>query len=152
MDINIEFMNNYIYLFILFVEELGKDDYVNPILITVDPYRDTVEQIRSYVKEFHPKLIGLTGTPEEIKKVAKDFKIYNFVPEYAGHEDYLVDHSVFTFLIGPNGGFLDFFGPEKTEEEMTERILSRIQDHEDTINPPSYLTKLQRKLSEKKSS
>ena len=127
-------------------EELGKSDYVTPIMITVDPYRDSVEQIRSYVKEFHPKLVGLTGSPAQIKQVAKDFKIYNFVPENAGEEDYLVDHSVFTFLMGPNGGYLDFFGPDKSEEMITDRVLERISDLEDERNPPSLSVRISRKL------
>jgi len=127
------------------LEELGKADEVVPILITVDPYRDTVEQINSYVQEFHPRIVGLTGTPAEIKQVAKDYRIYNVVPEEAGQEDYLVDHSVFTFLMGPKGGFLDFFGPDKDDQEILDRILERMQDHEDEINPPSLWIRLQRR-------
>lgn len=106
-----------------------------PILITVDPYRDTPEQIRNYVKEFHPKMVGLTGTPDVIKKVAKDFRIYNVVPESSDSLDYLVDHSVFTFLMDPKGNYSDFFGPDKSEEYMTEKILSRIEEHKKKSNP-----------------
>lgn len=100
-----------------------------------------------YVKEFHPKLIGLTGSPEEIKRVCKDYKIYNFVPENAGESDYLVDHSVFTFLMGPKGGFLEFFGPDKTEEYMTEKVLQRMKEEEEANNPTT-LTFLQRKFKQ----
>jgi protein SCO1 len=129
----------------LITEEQGKADMVTPIMITVDPYRDSVEQINSYVKEFHPRLVGLTGTPVEIKQVAKDFRIYNFVPEKAGQEDYLVDHSVFTFLMGPKGGFLDFFGPDKDEAAILDRVLERMRDLDEEANPPTLWTQFTRK-------
>lgn len=111
----------------IMLEKRGTGDDVIPLLISVDPYRDTTEKLSEYVKEFHPKLIGLTGTPEEIKTVCKDYKIYNFVPENAEEADYLVDHSVFIFLMGPKGGFLEFFGPDKSEEFILEKIEERMK-------------------------
>ncbi|KAK1272693.1 hypothetical protein QJS04_geneDACA019153 [Acorus gramineus] len=64
-----------------------------PVFISVDPERDTVEQIHDYVNEFHPNLIGLTGSPEEIKQVARSYRVYYMKTDQEG-ADYLVDHSI----------------------------------------------------------
>ncbi|MDX3909266.1 MAG: SCO family protein [Sphingobium sp.] len=74
---------------------------VQPIFITVDPERDTVSVIKNYVTAFHPRLVGLTGTPKEIAKVAKDFAVI-YGKESQG-KDYLVSHSRTPYLFGPNG-------------------------------------------------
>ncbi|KVI11449.1 Copper chaperone SCO1/SenC, partial [Cynara cardunculus var. scolymus] len=71
-----------------------------PVFISVDPERDTVEQVREYVKEFHPKLIGLTGHPDEIKKAARAYRVYYMKTEEEGSDgsDYLVDHSIIIIM------------------------------------------------------
>jgi len=76
---------------------------VQPIFITVDPQRDTPPVLKTYVAAFSPRLIGLTGTPDQIAKVAKDFAVlYN--PEKAqGASGYLVSHSRTPYLFGPDG-------------------------------------------------
>ena len=76
---------------------------VQPIFITVDPERDTPEVLKTYVAAFHPRLIGLTGTPDEIAKVAKDFVVVYGKAESAGASDYLVNHSRTPMLFGPDG-------------------------------------------------
>jgi protein SCO1 len=77
---------------------------VQPIFITVDPARDTPEVMRRYVANFHPRLIGLTGTEREIADVAREFRILRQVPEpSARSRDYLVGHSQITVLYGPQG-------------------------------------------------
>lgn len=65
---------------------------VQPVFITVDPERDTAKQIQSYIKEFHPRMIGLRGTMEEVKKAAKLFRVYFMKTNDS--KDYLVDHSI----------------------------------------------------------
>jgi protein SCO1 len=76
---------------------------VQPILISVDPQRDTPAVLKTYVAAFHPRLVGLTGTPEQIAKVAKDFVvIYNKEGE-PGMSDYLVGHSRTPYLFDPDG-------------------------------------------------
>ncbi|KAF5175626.1 Sco1-like protein, partial [Thalictrum thalictroides] len=64
-----------------------------PVFISVDPERDTVEQVHDYVKEFHPNLVGLTGSADEVKKVARAYRVYYMKTEEEG-SDYLVDHSI----------------------------------------------------------
>lgn len=76
---------------------------VQPVMISVDPVRDTPAVMKTYVAAFHPRLVGLTGTEEQIAKVAKDFVvIYNREGE-KGAKDYLVSHSRTPYLFGPDG-------------------------------------------------
>lgn len=79
---------------------------VQPIFITVDPARDTVDVMRRYVANFHPRLIGLTGTQAEIDAVKTRFRIYSERQARAAGQPadgYLVDHSRQTVLYGPQG-------------------------------------------------
>ena len=76
---------------------------VQPIFITTDPERDTPKVMKEYVAAFHPRLIGLTGTPEEIAAVSKSFGVYALKQESEGASDYLVNHSRLAILFGPEG-------------------------------------------------
>lgn len=75
---------------------------VQPLFITIDPERDTQAVVKNYVTAFHPRLIGLTGTPEEISKVAKAFAVY-YAKAGDSPKDYLMDHSRSPYLMGPEG-------------------------------------------------
>ncbi|XP_071722845.1 protein SCO1 homolog 1, mitochondrial-like [Rutidosis leptorrhynchoides] len=99
-----------------------------PVFISVDPERDSVEQVREYVKEFHPKLIGLTGDPEEIKKAARAYRVYYMKTEEEG-SDYLVDHSIIMYLMDPNMEFVKFFGKNNDVEALTEGIINEIKQY-----------------------
>ena len=76
---------------------------VQPIFITTDPERDTPAVMKEYVAAFHPRLIGLTGTPEEIAAVSKSFGVYALKQENEGSSEYLVNHSRLAMLFGPKG-------------------------------------------------
>lgn len=76
---------------------------VQPIFVTVDPARDTPQQLKPYVNAFHPKLIGLTGSEAEIAKVAKDYAIFYSREGAPGAKDYLVNHARIAYLMGPDG-------------------------------------------------
>ncbi len=77
---------------------------IQPIFITVDPQRDTPEVIKTYVAAFHPRIIGLTGTPEQIEAVKKAFVVVaGKEGDQAATQDYLVGHSRTPYLFGPDG-------------------------------------------------
>ena len=77
---------------------------VQPIFITVDPARDTPEVLRRYVANFHPRLIGLTGSEQEVDAVARAYRVYAQRGRAApGRPDYTVDHGRQTVLYGPDG-------------------------------------------------
>ncbi len=76
---------------------------VQPIFITVDPARDTPAVLKQFTAAFHPRLLGLTGTPAEIDRVAKLFAVTHGVqPPVPGTKGYLVEHSRVTMLFGPD--------------------------------------------------
>jgi len=76
---------------------------VQPIFITLDPERDTPEVLKNYVSAFHPRLIGLTGTPDEIAAVARAFVVVYMKDKPKGSTDYLVNHSRTPYLFDPDG-------------------------------------------------
>jgi protein SCO1 len=76
---------------------------LQPIFITVDPERDTPPVLKNYATAFSPRLIGLTGTPDEIAKVAKDFVVIYSKADEKGANDYLVSHSRTPYLFDPDG-------------------------------------------------
>ena len=76
---------------------------VQPIFISVDPERDTPAVLKTYVAAFHPKLIGLTGTQQEIAQVARDFVVIANKEKAEGASGYLVSHSRTPYLFGPDG-------------------------------------------------
>ncbi|URE23767.1 SCO1/SenC [Musa troglodytarum] len=99
---------------------------VVPVFISVDPERDNVEQVHEYVKEFHPDLIGLTGTTDEIRQVARAFRVYYMKTEEEG-SDYLVDHSIVMYLMNPNMEFVKFFGKNYDTDALTEGVIKEIK-------------------------
>lgn len=95
---------------------------ITPIFVTVDPERDTVEAIEGYVGLIHPRLVGLTGTPEEIKAAVRSWRVYVRRNDAQGSAGYLVDHSTFTYLMGPDGAYVTHFGNGTTPEVMAKRL------------------------------
>jgi protein SCO1 len=95
-----------------------------PIFITVDPSRDSKELLKEYLNHFHPKFLGLTGTEEEIRKVADLYKVfYTKAKNSAASEDkYMIDHSSFVYLIDENGKYLKHFYMSTKAEEIIEFI------------------------------
>eukprot|EP01137_Pigoraptor_chileana_P036691 Opistho-2@32708 len=106
----------------------GIGPVVQPLFISIDPQRDTPEKIAAYLKEFHPRLIGLTGTTEEIARVAKAYRVY-FSVSPAPDEDYLVDHTIIQYLIGPDGQFSTYFGQNVSSQEASLRIANEVMTH-----------------------
>lgn len=93
------------------MDALGpKAEQVNPVFITIDPERDTVGQIAGYVGNFHPRLVGLTGSTDEIKKAARAWRVfYAKAEENAAAGSYLMDHSAYIYLMSPQGAYLTHF-------------------------------------------
>lgn len=108
------------------VDALGdRAKEVQPILITVDPERDTPKQLAGYVPLFHPDLTGLTGTPEQIAEVARAYRVYYAKAEQEDG-DYTMDHSSYIYLMGPDGGFIDVYPGGTPAERIAESIESHM--------------------------
>jgi protein SCO1/2 len=108
------------------------DDAVVPLLVTLDGRRDTVAQLARYVREFHPRLIGLTGTPAQLQEVAKSYRVYSETykteEELEKLDDYLVDHTIFTYFMGPDGLIRRYFGKNMTSQEMATGMREAIDE------------------------
>ncbi len=99
-----------------------KGDDVTPALVTIDPQRDTSEKLKDYVHFFHPRMVGLTGTPEQIAAVAKAYRVYYAKVERGEGEAYLMDHSSFTYLINPEGKFVQVFRHDMSAQDMADAM------------------------------
>jgi cytochrome oxidase Cu insertion factor (SCO1/SenC/PrrC family) len=110
------------------LDQLGaKADNVQPVFITIDPARDTPEVMKQYVANFHPRLLGLTGTPDEIAAAAKAYRVYyNRVDAGSASDSYLMDHSSILYLMGPDGTFLKHFTYTTDSAELAKAIESAL--------------------------
>jgi len=106
------------------LDKLGdKADRIVPVFISVDPERDTPEKLGEYVQNFDTRFVGLTGTPEEIAKAAKAYRVYyKKVPNADLPDDYAIDHTAIFYLMDPKGEFVTHFTPTTPLEEMAARL------------------------------
>ncbi len=99
---------------------------ITPLFITIDPKRDTVDQLNSYVSNFHPRLIGLTGTEEQIAGAARAFRVYYSRPKENSDasNDYLLDHSSIIYLMDSGGTYITHF----THKTSVSKIVDILKD------------------------
>jgi protein SCO1/2 len=96
---------------------------VQPLFVTIDPKRDTPAVVKQYAAAFGPSITGLTGTPEQIAQVAREYRVY-----YAEHrtgpgpDDYSMDHSSILYLMGPNGAFVAPIRADQTGDEIAANL------------------------------
>ena len=79
---------------------------VQPIFISVDPARDTQSQLKEYAANFHPSLLAMTGTEDELKRVEREYHVYVAKVPQSGSDDYLLDHSSIIYVMGADGRYL----------------------------------------------
>ncbi|KAK0392872.1 hypothetical protein NLU13_2366 [Sarocladium strictum] len=102
---------------------------VIPLFVTCDPARDTPSALKEYLAEFHPALLGLTGTYEQIKDMCKKYRVYFSTPEHVKPgQDYLVDHSIYFYLMDPEGDFVEALGRQHSPEEGAKIIMDHMKD------------------------
>jgi len=108
------------------IDRLGPaGEAVQPLFITVDPQMDTPAQLKGYVALFHPRLIGLTGDPREIRKVALAYKVYYAKTDPTRREGTQVDHSGVVYVVGRDGRYLGFAPPGTSAE----RLMTLLRPH-----------------------
>ncbi|CUH65030.1 SCO1/SenC [Thalassovita gelatinovora] len=111
------------------LENRGK--IVKPVFISIDPDRDTPELLADFTGYLHPRMIGLTGTPEQVKAASQAYRtFYQKQEPEAGDEDYyLIDHSTFTYLVFPDDGFVEFFRRDLEPEQMADKVQCFLDAH-----------------------
>lgn len=99
-----------------------------PIFISIDPQRDTPEVMAEYSEWVHPKMIGLTGSQEQVKAASKAYRTYYKLHSDEGNEFYLVDHSTMTYLVLPEHGFVKFFRRDQSAKKIAEKAACFIKN------------------------
>ncbi len=98
---------------------------VTPVFISVDPERDTPAALSGYVKNFSPRIAGLTGTPDEVASAAKAYRVY-YRKADGGAGDYTVDHSAFVYLMDRDGNYITHFVFNTSADVMVEEIKKHV--------------------------
>ncbi len=101
------------------LEERGQS--VVPVFISIDPARDTPEVVADFAANMHPRMIGLTGSADQVKAASNAYRTY-----FNAHEpvdgEYLVDHSTFSYLVLPETGFAEFFRRDMTPDALADSV------------------------------
>jgi len=112
------------------LDDLGSSGTrVQPIFITLDPKRDTLKILKSFVHHFHPRLMGLTGSTKKIQEVAATFFVRYERSNTKTSNSYLLDHTAASYLIGPTGKGLVIFPHNTAVTEMATTIQAYINSH-----------------------
>lgn len=100
---------------------------VTPVFISIDPKRDTPEVVGDFAENLHERMIGLTGSPEQVKAASAAYRTYYKAQD--GDDDYyLVDHSTFSYLVLPETGFVEFFRREATAEDIANTVTCFVEN------------------------
>lgn len=91
---------------------------VQPLFITLDPQRDSPAVLREYAAAFHPRMLALTGSEDEIRRIATDYKVFFEKVPLPGTQSYVIDHTPYTFLLDRDGKFVILFPPGTPAERM----------------------------------
>ena len=105
-------------------QDAARAAQVAPIFITIDPQRDTPQVLKPFVAAFHPRLVGLTGTPAQIAAVTKAYGVYAKRMDTSDPENYLMDHSAMVYLFGPDGRPIAFLPHQGLTAEMVTQLLA----------------------------
>jgi cytochrome oxidase Cu insertion factor (SCO1/SenC/PrrC family) len=115
----------------LTLDKLGDAaDDLQALFISVDPERDTTDVLAKYVANFSPRILGLTGTPAQIRAAADAYKAYYARYTPPDGAVYLIDHTGFIYLMGRSGAYLGFFPPGTTADRIVEIITQHLGQHE----------------------
>jgi protein SCO1/2 len=94
---------------------------VTPVFISIDPERDTVDVVRDFTDNFHDRMLGLTGSLEQVRAASQAYRTY-YAKQDIEDEFYLVDHTTMSYLVFPEQGFQEFYRRDVTPEQMAESV------------------------------
>jgi protein SCO1/2 len=103
-------------------------DRLQPVFVTLDPARDKPEVLRAYVASFHPSFVALTGTEDEVRRVATSYKVFFEKVRPPGANTYLIDHSAYVFLLDREGRFITLFPPGTPQERMAVMVREQLEN------------------------
>lgn len=105
-----------------FIDDEKSMPNLTPIFITVDPQRDTPKVITEYLEEFSTKIVGLTGSDDQIQGATRAYRVYFSPGPKDVDNDYIVDHTIIMYLVNPDGDFVNYYGQDKTHIELRSSI------------------------------
>ena len=107
--------------------KIGTD--IVPVFVSVDPKRDTPELVKKYIRQFHPEIYGLTGSPEQVASFAKAYKAYFSTPGPGeNNDDYIVDHVTMMYVMDRGGQYIGHISTLENADEMASKIADLIKD------------------------
>ena len=115
------------------IEQAGPaGEKVTPVFVSVDPERDTAENVSAYVGAFHPRFVGLTGTAEQVAGAAKAYRVFFRkapLKDTEGEETgaYTVEHSGIIFFMDPDGRYIAHFSNGTSAQDMAARIRREVE-------------------------
>lgn len=111
------------------LDQLGDEAKdVQPVFVTIDPERDTPAVLKTYLESFGPRWTGLTGTPEQVRQITRAWHVfYEKRDNKAAPQDYLMDHSSFIFLMGPDGKFIKHFNYTTDAKAFGEALVNALK-------------------------
>ncbi|MGL4397196.1 MAG: SCO family protein [Hyphomicrobium sp.] len=108
------------------IDKIGaKADELVPVFITLDPARDTPEKLSEYVKSFHPRIVGLTGSAEDVAAAAKTYRVfYQKIDDEKNPGAYTIDHAAIIYLMGKDGAFVSLV-PHTTNVDQVAAVIEK---------------------------
>lgn len=110
------------------MEKLPVDSRVQvvPVFVSVDPARDTPQVMRDYVSAFHPLIVGLTGSEDQVAAAMRAYRVYAAKVKGSDPDSYTVDHSAIIYLVGPDGRFVAHFPHGTTADELVAGLIKHL--------------------------
>ncbi len=95
---------------------------IQPVFVTLDPQRDTPALLAAYVRNFNPRFVALGGTEQEVRRVALSYKVFYEKVARPGSDDYMIDHTSFTYVLDAAGHYVGYFPPGTSGERIAEQL------------------------------
>ena len=102
--------------------DAAKAERVVPVFVSVDPERDTPEALRRYAEHFHPRLVALTGALGELEELGRAYGVFFAKVPTGQPGEYLMDHTGFVYLIGPDGKYVDHFESDASVGDLVDAL------------------------------
>jgi protein SCO1/2 len=106
--------------------DAAKAEGVVPMFISIDPERDTPEALRSYAEHFHPRLVALTGTRRQLEELGRVYGVFFAKVPTGPPGEYLVDHTGFVYLIGPDGKYIEHFESDASVADLVDALQQQV--------------------------
>jgi cytochrome oxidase Cu insertion factor (SCO1/SenC/PrrC family) len=106
----------------------AKAERVVPVFVSVDRERDTPRALRGYAEHFHPRLVALTGAPRELEELGRAYGVFFAKVPTGPPGEYLMDHTGFVYLIGPDGKYLEHFESDASVGDLVDALQRHVAE------------------------